>query len=81
MSRTRPVVAALSALSAIVLGAFGAHAISDPQAKRWIETAVLFQLPHAAAAIAVLAWRPRARVTPWLMLLGALLFALSPDIV
>lgn len=68
-------LAALNGLLAVGIGAFGAHGITDPQAKEWIRTATLFQLPHAAAAIAVLAWRPRARVTPWLMLLGALLFA------
>ncbi|WP_199553328.1 DUF423 domain-containing protein [Sandaracinobacteroides hominis] len=77
MSRTLPVVAALSALSAIVLGAFGAHAISDPQAKRWIETAVLFQLPHAVAVFALLGWRDvrGVRLGAWALLAGSLLFA------
>lgn len=68
-------LAALNGLLAVGVGAFGAHGITDPQARDWIRTATLFQLPHAAAAIAILAWRPRARVAPWLMLLGALLFA------
>ncbi len=68
-------LAALNGLLAVAIGAFGAHAIKDPQAQDWIRTATLFQLPHAAAAITVLAWRPETRLAPWLMLSGSLLFA------
>lgn len=68
-------VAALNGLLAVGIGAFGAHGISDPAAKAWIATATQFQLPHAAAAIAVLGWWPQARLAPWLMLAGSLLFA------
>ena len=77
MTQSRPLVflAALNGLLAVAIGAFGAHAIQDPQAQEWIRTATLFQLPHAAAAIAVLAWRPDARLVPWLLLAGSLLFA------
>lgn len=77
MSRSLPFVAALSALSAIALGAFGAHAISDPQAKAWIQTAVLFQLPHAVAVFALLGWRDvrPVRLGAWALLAGSLLFS------
>ncbi|TPE62329.1 DUF423 domain-containing protein [Sandaracinobacter neustonicus] len=70
-----PALAALNGLLAVTIGAFGAHAITDPQAKEWIITATRFQLPHAAAAFALLAWQPRAKLAPWLLTLGALIFA------
>ena len=75
MSRTLPALAALNGLLAVSIGAFGAHGIADPQAKAWIATAAQFQLPHAAAVLALLAWRPAWRVAPWLLAVGALLFA------
>ena len=75
MTRILPALAALNGLLAVSIGAFGAHAIADPQAKAWIATAAQFQLPHAAAVLALLAWRPGWRVAPWLLAVGALLFA------
>ncbi|MFN7398610.1 MAG: DUF423 domain-containing protein, partial [Sandaracinobacter sp.] len=68
-------IAALNGLLAVGLGAFGAHAISDPQAKDWLETATRFQLPHAVAVLACLALWPRGRWAPLLLGVGALLFA------
>ena len=75
MPRTLPALAALNGLLAVSIGAFGAHGLSDPQAKAWIATAVQFQLPHAAAVLALLAWRPKWRLAPALLGAGALLFA------
>ena len=74
-SRLLPALAALNGLLAVGVGAFGAHGLQDPQAQDWIRTATLFQLPHAAAVLALLAWRPGARLVPWLLVLGSLLFA------
>jgi uncharacterized membrane protein YgdD (TMEM256/DUF423 family) len=75
MSRPLLVLAALNGLLAIAFGAFGAHALSDPQAQDWLETATRFQLPHAAALLALAALWPERRVARWLLGLGALLFA------
>ena len=77
MKSALPFLAALSALAAIAFGAFGAHGISDPQAKAWMQTAVLFQLPHAVAVFALLGWRDErpVRIGAWGLLLGSLLFA------
>lgn len=68
-------LAGLNGLLAVGLGAFGAHAISDPQARDWLETATRFQLPHAVAVLACLALWPRGRWTALLLGVGALLFA------
>lgn len=78
-SRFLPALAALNALLAIGFGAFGAHAISDPQAQEWIRTGVTFQLPHAVAVFALLAWRNQRPVYfgAWMLAVGSLLFALS----
>jgi uncharacterized membrane protein YgdD (TMEM256/DUF423 family) len=68
-------LAGLNGLLAVGLGAFGAHAITDPQARDWLETATRFQLPHAVAILAALALWPRGRWAALLLGLGALLFA------
>ena len=76
-ARLLPALAALNGLLAVAVGAFGAHALQDAQAQEWIRTATIFQLPHAAAAIALVAWRPGHRLVAlaaWAMVLGALLF-------
>lgn len=66
------VLAALNGLLAVAIGAFGAHAIADPQAKEWIRTGTIYGLGHAGAAYAVVG---RSRGAAWAMSLGALLFA------
>ena len=69
-ARLLPALAALNGLLAVAVGAFGAHALQDAQAQEWIRTATVFQLPHAAAAVALLAWRPGHRlvaVAAWAM--------------
>lgn len=68
-------LAALNGLLAVALGAFGAHAIQDPQAKDWLETATRFQLPHGVAVLALAALWPQRRAAGWLLGVGALLFA------
>ncbi len=71
-SRPLPALATLNGLLAVAIGAFGAHAIADPQAKAWIATGATYGLGHAAAALAV---AERNRPAAWLMTLGALVFA------
>ena len=72
-------LAALSGFLAIAAGAFGAHAISDPTAKGWLETGGHYQLVHAVAAIAAAILRShgvaRALLSGWLFLVGALVFS------
>ena len=70
--RALPALAALNGLLAVAVGAFGAHAITDPQAKAWIATAAQYGLGHAVAALVV---ADRARVAAWAMTLGALTFS------
>ncbi len=65
-------LAAIGGLLAVGFGAFGAHAISDPQAKAWIATGATYGLAHAIAAL----WAAESH--PWasrLWIIGSLLFA------
>jgi len=77
---------ALTGFTAVLLGALGAHALKDTLLARgtaaaW-ETAAHYQLAHALAALALLAWSAAAsehaptlrRIAGW-WLLGAWLFA------
>ena len=64
-------LAALNGLLAVAVGAFGAHAIADPQAKAWIATGAQYGLSHAAAALAVAG---RSALAAWAMTVGALMF-------
>jgi uncharacterized membrane protein YgdD (TMEM256/DUF423 family) len=72
-------LAALSGLMAVAAGAFGAHGVSDPQAKAWLQTGGHYQLAHALAVFAcILVWRhgaSSALVSAWLFLAGALVFS------
>ena len=79
--RYLPVLAAFNALVAITFGTFAAHGIKDPQAREWIMTGVLFQLPHVAAVFALLGWRDTrmVRTGAWLLGIGSLVFAGSLD--
>ena len=65
-------LAALNGLLAVAVGAFGAHAMTDPQAKTWVTTGAVYGLAHAAAALAVMT---RAPAAAWSMTLGALVFS------
>jgi uncharacterized membrane protein YgdD (TMEM256/DUF423 family) len=66
--------AALSAALAIAAGAFGAHGVTSPQAAEWLRTGGMYQLVHALAALIVL---PVARGAALLMLMGAMIFAVT----
>ena len=71
-------LAALNGLMAVAAGAFGAHAVGDPQVKEWLRTGALYQLTHAVAAIACYGLL-RAAAGPavwagWLFTIGALVF-------
>ena len=76
-ARWLPALAALNAIVALAFGTFAAHGIRDPQAREWIMTGVLFQLPHAVAVFALLGWRDTAvtRGGIWAIAVGALIFA------
>jgi uncharacterized membrane protein YgdD (TMEM256/DUF423 family) len=76
--RYLPAFAAFNAILALTFGTFAAHGIKDPQAREWIMTGVLFQLPHVAAVFAVLAWRPGSRavrIGGWMLAVGSFVFA------
>jgi uncharacterized membrane protein YgdD (TMEM256/DUF423 family) len=78
--RTRILVAgALLAAAAVMLGAFGAHALRaslDEQALGWWQTAVQYQMWHALALVALAALPLQRPGVPALLLgLGAAIFA------
>lgn len=75
--RFLPALAAANALLALTVGTFAAHGIRDPQARDWIMTGVIFQLPHVAVVFGLLGWRDTAfvRAGAWLVSLGSLVFA------
>ncbi|HUO21114.1 MAG TPA: DUF423 domain-containing protein [Caulobacteraceae bacterium] len=72
-------LAGASGFLAVAAGAFGAHGVTDPVAKGWLETGGHYQLVHALAAlVAVILARQglqRARLSAWLFLSGALIFS------
>jgi uncharacterized membrane protein YgdD (TMEM256/DUF423 family) len=78
---TRPIVVTAVALggSAVLLGAFGAHALRGmltPQAAGWWETAVQYQMWHALALLGIAALRPpRATMVAWCLGAGAAIFS------
>ncbi|MDR3506452.1 MAG: DUF423 domain-containing protein [Caulobacteraceae bacterium] len=71
--------AGLLGLSAVAAGAFGAHAVSDPVVKGWLQTGGQYGMVHALAAVAAL-WlkdrgAPLAGPAAWAFLVGASLFS------
>ena len=71
-------LAALNGLMAVAAGAFGAHAVSDPQAKEWLRTGAQYQLAHAVAGLACYGLL-RLSIGPaswagWMFGFGALIF-------
>ncbi len=76
-ARYLPAFAAANAVMALTFGTFAAHGIKDPQAREWIMTGVIFQLPHVAAVFGLLAWRNSrlVRSGAWAVSLGSLIFA------
>jgi uncharacterized membrane protein YgdD (TMEM256/DUF423 family) len=75
--RLLPALAAFNAILALTFGTFAVHGIAPGQARDWIMTGVMFQLPHAAAVFGVLGWRrdPAARGGAWMLAVGSLVFA------
>jgi uncharacterized membrane protein YgdD (TMEM256/DUF423 family) len=74
-------LAALNGLIGVAAGAFGAHAVSDVQAKEWLRTGAQYQLIHAVAGLACygllrLALGP-ANWAGWLFGVGGLVFGAS----
>ncbi len=71
--------AALLGLSAVAAGAFGAHGVSDPGPKAWLQTGGEYGMIHALAAIAALGvsrlGAPRASAAAWCFLIGGALFS------
>lgn len=80
-ARYLPSLAALSAVTAIAVGAAAVHGVTDPYAKQLLQTGVQFQLPHAIAVFALLGWRdiPTVRGGAWALLVGSLIFAGTLD--
>ena len=70
-------LAALSGLISVGFGAFAAHGIDNPVAKEWLRTGAQYQIIHALAAFACLAFGKHrgAMIAPWLFLGGGLLFS------
>ena len=66
------ILAALSGALAVAAGAFGAHG-AEGQAAEWLRTGGQYQLIHAIAAL--VAVRMEARVSAWLFVGGAAVFA------
>ena len=75
--------AALLGFSGVGLGAFGAHALDaqlTEESRGWWDTATLYVLPHAAAALAAgLSGRGgrggRTALGGWLFVIGTVIFA------
>ena len=72
-------IAALSGFLAVVMGAFAAHGIDDPQAKDWLKTGASYQFMHALATIACASFvqvgASRARFAPAFFLSGTVFFS------
>jgi uncharacterized membrane protein YgdD (TMEM256/DUF423 family) len=72
-------VAAVSGFLAVAIGAFGAHGLTDAQAKAWVETGSKYHLVHTMAIIAawtVESWGGRAaRHAPPFFIAGVMLFS------
>ncbi len=77
--RALPAFACLNAVIALAFGTFAAHGIKDPQARDWIMTGVMFQLPHVAAVFGLLAWRRSTLVHSgaWAVSIGSFIFAMD----
>jgi len=84
MAMTRPLplalgLAAVLGFIAVAAGAFGAHGVSDPKAKAWLQTGGEYGLIHALATIAAVglasAGARRAGVAAWLFLAGGAIFS------
>jgi uncharacterized membrane protein YgdD (TMEM256/DUF423 family) len=78
--RPQLLLAGLSGLLAVMMGAFAAHGAADSQVKEWLRTGGNYQLIHAAAVFASFAVHRAgagraAGAAAWLFLAGAFVFA------
>jgi uncharacterized membrane protein YgdD (TMEM256/DUF423 family) len=75
----KPIVllAALSGVLGVGMGAFAAHGVADPQARELLRTGAAYALPHAAAALAI---AKRSRLAALAFAVGGLVFAGSLDL-
>lgn len=78
INRLAPAAGILGFL-AVALGAFGAHGLEgrfSPQAQGWWETATLYGLVHAVAALSLaLHARPGFGRAGWAFVIGAVIFS------
>ena len=73
-------IAAICGLATVALGAFGAHALDghlSEEAASWWDTATLYALTHAVAALAIgiSTAANSARQAGWLFIAGVLVFS------
>ena len=72
-------LAAVFGFIAVIAGAFGAHGVSDPQAKEWLKTGASYNFMHAMTTFACATFMNiggrRARFAPPFFLVGIVLFS------
>ena len=61
-------------LVAVAFGAFAAHGLGDSRAAQWVETGSRYQMVHAVAILAAIAWRGGRSAATALWAIGAVLF-------
>ncbi|MCL4140540.1 UNVERIFIED_CONTAM: hypothetical protein GTU68_045915 [Idotea baltica] len=69
--------AALTGFSGVTLGAFGAHGLGDrltTESLGWWDTATLYTLVHAIAALTVSRSKDAAKPAGWAFIIGAIIF-------
>ncbi|MDX2238575.1 MAG: DUF423 domain-containing protein [Hyphomonadaceae bacterium] len=70
---------AISGFACVAIGAFGAHALKDAQAKEWVEIGFRYHALHTMASFASISFRnwgaPLARYTPPFFFGGIILFS------
>lgn len=70
-------LAAALGLTAVAFGAFAAHGLEaggDARAAQWLATGSHYQLVHAVAIVAVIAWGRQGALPAALWTVGAILF-------
>lgn len=74
-SRVWPAIAALNGFMAIVMGAIGAHAVSDPALATLVERASIYQLIHAVVLLVLASQTGRITgIAKLIFLIGIILF-------
>ncbi len=67
--------AAVLGLLGVAFGAFGAHGVSDPAAKAWMQTGATYQLAHVLAALLAVGLSSAATRAAMAFLIGVVLFS------